>query len=105
MTNAAVASEQDSATTVAAGPITAEQFELDARAFLDAAAPKRPTETLVWGEGSDHVGLLPERTPEQQAAVDALTQSLTSKLLQPQLTILREATAGTIAVSPPESTE
>jgi acyl-CoA dehydrogenase len=75
MTNAAVASEQDSATTVAAGPITAEQFELDARAFLDAAAPKRPTETLVWGEGSDHVGLFPERTPEQQAADLAAARS------------------------------
>jgi alkylation response protein AidB-like acyl-CoA dehydrogenase len=75
MTNAAVASEHDSATTGAPGRITTEQFELDARAFLDAAAPKRPTETLVWGEGSDHVGLFPERTPEQQAADLAAARS------------------------------
>jgi len=30
-------------------------------------------------------------TPEQQAAVEALTKSLTAKLLHPQLTALREA--------------
>jgi len=29
-------------------------------------------------------------TPEQQAAVDALTRSLTAKLLHPQLTALRK---------------
>ncbi len=75
MTNAAVASEHDSATTGTAGQITAEQFELDARAFLDAAAPKRSTESLVWGEGSDHVGLFPERTPEQQVADLAAARS------------------------------
>src|ERR1022692_2891793 len=75
MTNAAVASEHGSATTGSAGQITAEQFELDARAFLDVAAPKRPTETLVWGEGSDHVGLFPERTPEQQVADLAAARS------------------------------
>jgi acyl-CoA dehydrogenase len=67
MTNA-VASEPDSATSGAAGQITAEQFELDARAFLDTAAPKRPTETFVWGQGSEQVGLFPERTPDQEAA-------------------------------------
>jgi acyl-CoA dehydrogenase len=67
MTNA-VASEHDSATSGAAGQITAEQFEVDARAFLDAAAPKRPLETFVWGQGSQQVGLFPERTPAQEAA-------------------------------------
>jgi acyl-CoA dehydrogenase len=67
MTNA-VASEHDSAPSGAEGQITAEQFELDARAFLDAAAPKRPLETFVWGQGSEQVGLFPERTPDQQAA-------------------------------------
>jgi alkylation response protein AidB-like acyl-CoA dehydrogenase len=61
-------------TTVAdqSGPEAADpgpdQFELDARAFLDANAPKRPEETFVWGEGSDNVSLFPERTAEQEAA-------------------------------------
>ncbi len=48
--------------------ITTEQFEAEARAFLDAHASKRPTETFVWGQGSDSVGLFPERTPEEEAA-------------------------------------
>jgi len=43
-------------------------------------------------------------SPEQLAAVDALTQSLTSKLLHAQLTALRESAAGTTAASSPEST-
>jgi acyl-CoA dehydrogenase len=49
-------------------PTTTEQFEAEARAFLDAHAYKRPTETFVWGQGSDSVGLFPERTPEEEAA-------------------------------------
>jgi acyl-CoA dehydrogenase len=48
--------------------ISTEQFELDARTFLDDHAPKRSQETFVWGQGSDSVGLFPERTPEQEAA-------------------------------------
>ncbi len=50
----------------AAVPTTA-QFEREARAFLDANAERRPEETFVWGQGSDDVSLLPERTPEQDA--------------------------------------
>jgi alkylation response protein AidB-like acyl-CoA dehydrogenase len=68
MTKAAVASHDDSATTDAAGVISPAQFELDARSFLDAHAVKRPQEAFVWGEGSESVGLFPERTPEQDAA-------------------------------------
>jgi alkylation response protein AidB-like acyl-CoA dehydrogenase len=45
-----------------------EDFEREVRAFFDAHARKRPEETFVWGEGSDTVGLFPERTPEQEAA-------------------------------------
>ncbi len=48
--------------------ISPDQFESEARAFLDANAARRPPETFVWGEGSDHVGLFPERTPEQALA-------------------------------------
>ena len=49
------------------GDTTPEQFEAEARAFLDANAQRRPEETFVWGQGSDNVSLFPERTPEQQA--------------------------------------
>ena len=33
-----------------------------------ASAERRPEERFVWGQGSDAVGLLPERTPEEEAA-------------------------------------
>jgi alkylation response protein AidB-like acyl-CoA dehydrogenase len=74
MTNA-VASEHDSATSGSADRISLEQFELEARAFLDAAAPKRPSETFVWGQGSEQVGLFPERTPDQETADLAAARS------------------------------
>ncbi len=45
-----------------------EQFEGEARAFLDGHAEKRSRERFVWGQGSDRVGLLPERTPEEEQA-------------------------------------
>jgi len=52
-----------------AAEITPERFETDARAFLDAHATRRtPEDDFVWGEGSDSVSLLPERTPEQDRA-------------------------------------
>jgi len=62
VTEAAVMSHDDPA----AG-LTLEQFESDARAFLDAHASLRreTSEEQAWGEGSDSVSLLPERTPEQ----------------------------------------
>jgi alkylation response protein AidB-like acyl-CoA dehydrogenase len=47
---------------------TPEQFEADARAFLDANAELRTEETFVWGEGSDNVSLFPERTRQQELA-------------------------------------
>jgi acyl-CoA dehydrogenase len=54
--------------STADGAVTPEQFEAEARAFLDANAERRPEETFVWGQGSENVSLFPERTPEQQAA-------------------------------------
>jgi len=45
-----------------------EQFRTDAKAFLDANASLRPEESFVWGEGSDRVGVLDEKTAEQEAA-------------------------------------
>ena len=52
--------------TAADGAVTPEQFEAEARAFLDASAERRPEETFVWGQGSENVSLFPERSPEQQ---------------------------------------
>jgi acyl-CoA dehydrogenase len=67
MTDAAVTSPRQP-TATGGGTITTEQFERDARTFLDSHASKRPAEDFVWGQGSDNVSLFPERTPEQDAA-------------------------------------
>jgi alkylation response protein AidB-like acyl-CoA dehydrogenase len=48
--------------------VTEEQFELEARAFLDTHLQRRPVEQFEWGHGSDHVGLFPEQTAEEAAA-------------------------------------
>jgi alkylation response protein AidB-like acyl-CoA dehydrogenase len=46
--------------------ITEEEFRRDALAFLEAnAKPKQPLRD-GWGEGSDRVGLLTERSPEEE---------------------------------------
>ncbi len=52
-----------------------EDFEIEVRGFFDSHAKKRPEETFVWGEGSDSVGLFPERTPEQEAADTAAAKA------------------------------
>ncbi len=80
MTEAAVVSHEDRGG--AAGPtgITPEQFEQDARSFLDANAPRRTQESFVWGQGSDNVSLFPERTPEQQAADLAAARAWSQKV-------------------------
>jgi len=48
--------------------ITVEEFEAKARAFLGANAEARVEVEQAWGEGSDQVALLPERTPEEERA-------------------------------------
>jgi len=68
VTEAAVASHEGQGGVEIPDQISPEQFELDARAFLDANATHRNDERFVWGQGSDDVSLLPERTPEQEAA-------------------------------------
>jgi alkylation response protein AidB-like acyl-CoA dehydrogenase len=80
MTSAAVASQDDRSETGAPGTISPEQFEADARAFLEANATRRPQETFTWGKGSDSVGLFPERTPEQDAADVAAARSWAQKV-------------------------
>jgi alkylation response protein AidB-like acyl-CoA dehydrogenase len=47
--------------------IELDDFVAEARAFLDANAEPRAEEKLVWGEGTDRVGILDEKTPEEEA--------------------------------------
>ena len=51
---------------MAADSITEEQFRADALGFLQANAKPRQEETMAWGEGSDKVGLLAEKTFEEE---------------------------------------
>jgi alkylation response protein AidB-like acyl-CoA dehydrogenase len=46
--------------------ITEEEFETEARTFLDANAKKRVVESTEWGKGNDKVALFAEKTPEQE---------------------------------------
>jgi alkylation response protein AidB-like acyl-CoA dehydrogenase len=55
-------------TTPARSSATEAQFELDVRSFLDAHAAPQATAETAWGDGSDNVGLFPERTPNDAAA-------------------------------------
>ncbi len=48
--------------------ITEDEFRTEARAFLDKSAERRVDEKFSWGEGTDKVGLLEEKTPEEEAA-------------------------------------
>jgi acyl-CoA dehydrogenase len=48
--------------------ITEDQLRADATAFLDANAERRVEEKFEWGKGSDRVGLLDEKSSEQEAA-------------------------------------
>jgi alkylation response protein AidB-like acyl-CoA dehydrogenase len=47
--------------------ISEDDFRAEALAFLEANAQPKPPEKLVFGEGSDEVSVLPERTPEEDA--------------------------------------
>ena len=47
--------------------ISLDEFEREARTFLDAHAERRePTKAFVWGEGSDKVAVFEERTREAE---------------------------------------
>lgn len=48
--------------------ISETEFRADAQAFLDEHAERRSEEKFEWGKGSDRVGLLEEKTPEQERA-------------------------------------
>jgi alkylation response protein AidB-like acyl-CoA dehydrogenase len=47
--------------------IALDDFVAEAKAFLDANAEPRSEQKFVWGEGSDRVGILDEKTPEEEA--------------------------------------
>jgi alkylation response protein AidB-like acyl-CoA dehydrogenase len=51
--------------------ITEDAFRSEASAFLDANAERRVEEKFEWGKGSDRVGVLDEKAPEQQVAANA----------------------------------
>lgn len=47
---------------------TLAAFEAEARAFLDAAAPRRSADSFEWGVGPDRVGIMEEFGAEQERA-------------------------------------
>jgi alkylation response protein AidB-like acyl-CoA dehydrogenase len=47
--------------------IALDDFVTEAKAFLDANAEPRAEEKFAWGEGPDRVGILDEKTPEEEA--------------------------------------
>jgi alkylation response protein AidB-like acyl-CoA dehydrogenase len=47
---------------------TIEDFRAEATGFLDANADVRLEQKFAWGEGSDRVGILEEKTPEEEQA-------------------------------------
>ncbi|HVW33056.1 MAG TPA: acyl-CoA dehydrogenase family protein [Acidimicrobiia bacterium] len=49
--------------------ITTEEFRAEATAFLDANAKRKVETSSAWGEGSDDVSILKERTPEEDAVI------------------------------------
>jgi alkylation response protein AidB-like acyl-CoA dehydrogenase len=46
--------------------ISEEDFRAEALAFLEANAKRRQAEVTGWGKGSDKVGVLEEKTPEEE---------------------------------------
>ncbi len=46
--------------------ISLDEFTESATEFLEANAARRGESKFVWGEGSDRVGILEEKTPEQE---------------------------------------
>ena len=54
---------------------TLEEFEAQARGFLDGHASRRVSREAAWGEGSDRVGLFEEKTAAQELAELAAAQA------------------------------
>jgi alkylation response protein AidB-like acyl-CoA dehydrogenase len=60
--------------------ITKEEFRAEASAFLEGNAERRVRVTEAWGEGSDEVAILAERTPEEDAAILAEAKKWRAKV-------------------------
>src|SRR3954466_8272217 len=60
------ATARNSLPSMPADTITEDQFKADAQAFREANAKARREESIAWGEGSDKVGLLAEKTFEEE---------------------------------------
>ncbi len=60
--------------------ITTDEFRAEATAFLEANAKRRVKVSQGWGEGSDEVGILPERTPEEDARILAESKAWRAKV-------------------------
>jgi alkylation response protein AidB-like acyl-CoA dehydrogenase len=60
--------------------ITRDEFGAEATDFLEANAKRRVEVTEVWGQGSDEVAILPERTPEEDAAILAAAKEWRAKV-------------------------
>ena len=60
--------------------ISVEEFQAQARAFLEANAEVRREEKFVWGQGSDKVGLLEEKSKEEERREVAKAQEWRRKL-------------------------
>ena len=58
-----------------------DTFQSEARAFLDAHLDRRGEESFTWGEGSDRVGVLEEKTAEQEARDLAAAKARVEKAL------------------------
>ncbi|MGZ4675759.1 MAG: acyl-CoA dehydrogenase family protein [Acidimicrobiia bacterium] len=59
--------------------ISLADFTTEARAFLDANSSRRSEEKFVWGEGSDRVGMLDEKTPDQERSEVAVAKEWKAK--------------------------
>jgi alkylation response protein AidB-like acyl-CoA dehydrogenase len=60
--------------------ITKDEFRAEASAFLEANAQRRVKVAAKWGEGSDEVSILNERTPEEDAAILAEAKAWRAKI-------------------------
>lgn len=60
--------------------VTEEQFAADAETFLAANATLKPPTRTAFGEGSDEISVLPERTPEQDAIEVAAAKAWAQKV-------------------------
>ena len=60
--------------------ITTEEFRAEATGFLEANAKRRVKGSQGWGEGSDEISILPERTPEEDARILAESKAWRAKV-------------------------